>query len=70
VEKDLASASADIARFQQEKQQRLNNIDVVVSLTLSQIYALVPGTCCPGWRWLLWCFVFPFILERGAGGGR
>ena len=43
VEKDLASASAEIARFQQEKQQRLNGIDVVVSLTLSQIYALVPG---------------------------
>ena len=43
VEKDLAGASADIARFQQEKQQRLNNIDVIVSLTLSQIYSLVPG---------------------------
>jgi hypothetical protein len=55
VEKDLAGASAEISRFQQEKQQRLNQVDVVVSLTLSQIFCLVPGAYRASvyvWMWM------------------
>lgn len=43
VDKDLAGANAEIVKFQQDKQLRLNQIDIVVSLTLSQIYCQAAG---------------------------
>ena len=43
VDKDLAGANAEIVKFQQDKQLRLNQIDIIVSLTLSQIYCQAAG---------------------------
>lgn len=43
VEQGMAAIQQDITEFQREKQGRLNQIDVIVSLRMHQIEFLVDG---------------------------
>ncbi|EFJ51830.1 hypothetical protein VOLCADRAFT_103323 [Volvox carteri f. nagariensis] len=46
VEQGLAAVNADMAEFQKEKQGRLNQVEVVVSLKMHQVEYLIDG-CLP-----------------------